>query len=342
VFVDVHGHLAPYGEAGGGPPSLRDPEAAIEAKRALGIGLTIIGSPVGAGSMLPGPGRDNYRQSADPVRAHNEWRGDLVDRFPEALRAYAYLDPFGGDPMLAQAAELVGDHRFVGVVVNSSVDGELLGSPRAADFFAMLAETGVPALMHPPAEPIGTASLPALGLVEHIVRPCDVTMAIASIVCGGWLERYPDLVLIAAAGGGAASVLAEKLELAVSAPGPASGPVALTGPAGDSLRRLYVECSCPSPAQMRANLTVFGPERVLLGTDAPPLMDNAKAVVEVLAGLPEPERDRVGTGNAEAIFRLGTAPGMGRDHPAVAHVDGPRPDGSGRSSGAGSAVRGQR
>ena len=43
MFVDVHGHLAPYGEAGGGPPSLRDPEAAIEAKRALGIGLSLLG-----------------------------------------------------------------------------------------------------------------------------------------------------------------------------------------------------------------------------------------------------------------------------------------------------------
>lgn len=86
MIIDVHGHVSPPGERGGGPPSLRDPEAAIERKRALGVWLTVIGSPVGAGEMRPLPGVDNYRQSADQVKAHNELMAGHVDRHPDALR----------------------------------------------------------------------------------------------------------------------------------------------------------------------------------------------------------------------------------------------------------------
>ncbi|MFI6305961.1 amidohydrolase family protein [Amycolatopsis thailandensis] len=306
VYIDVHGHLAPYGETGGGPPSLRDPAGSLAAKRALGVRMTIIGSPVGAGSMVPGAAAGNYDQPADRVRAHNELMGELVDRFPAELRAYAYLDPFGDEAMLGQAAELVKDDRFAGLLINSSVRGEYLGSERAADFFAMADETGVPVLVHPPAEPSGTAGLHGHhGLIEHIARPCDVTIGIAAIVAGGWLERYPQLPLIAAAGGGGLALLAEKLELAVArTPGRAASGPRLAGRAVDSLAKVYVETSCPSEAQLSANLRVFGSGRVLFGSDSPPLLAQLDRVTGLVSALPAEDRDAVGWRNATALFGL--------------------------------------
>jgi predicted TIM-barrel fold metal-dependent hydrolase len=323
-FIDIHGHLAPLGETGGGPPSLRDPGAAIEAKRALGVELTIIGSPVGAGSMLPGSGVDNYAQPVDEVRAHNEAMGELVDHYPDALRAYAYLDPFGGDAMLEQAVDLLGDRRFVGFIVNSSVRGAYLGSPGAADFFAMVAETGAPVLLHPPAEPVGTTGLVDLGIgiVEHVARPCDVTLGVASIVCAGWLERYPGIKLIAAAGGGGLALLAEKLDLAMArrpgrngtGTGPGTGTgngtgngtgtgtgSRLTGRPSDSLRKVLVDTSCPSRAQMLANLRTFGPRNILFGSDGPPLMDGIVDIVDIV-GLPYAD-GRIDEASVAAIAR---------------------------------------
>ncbi|WP_433429283.1 amidohydrolase family protein [Nonomuraea sp. CA-141351] len=277
MFVDVHGHLAPFGEKGGGPPSLRDPEGALAAKREHGVVMTIIGSPVGPGSMLPDGSAGNYRYPADQVRAHNEHMGELVDLFPDSLRAYAYLNPLGGDAMLAQAADLVSDGRFVGLIVNSSIDGEFLGVPEAEDFFAMAADLAVPVLLHPPAGPVGVQSMAHLGLVEHVVRVSDVTMGIAAIVCAGWLERFPDLRLIAACGGGGIAHLAEKLDLAMArSPG-------LSSPPSASLKKIFVETSCPSRAQLAANLCAFGASHILFGTDAPPLMDGVRQIVDTVS-----------------------------------------------------------
>ncbi len=295
MYIDVHGHLAPLGEQGGGPPSLRDPEAMIELKRSAGIGLTIIGSPAGGAAMLPGPAR---ALQADSVRAHNERMGELVEKFPESLRAYAYLDPFGDERMLSQAFELVRDWQFVGLIVNSSVRDTYLGSPHAETFFAMAAEADVPVLVHPPARPVGAASVDHLGLVEHAVRFCDVTMGLVSVVCGGWLERFPAVRLIAAAGGGGLAFLPEKLDVAMG-----------TGRPSESLRRVFVDTSCPSRAQLIANLSTFGSGNMLFGTDAPPLVSEVERLASLIRQLPisAEERTRIGSGNAAELFGLAPA-----------------------------------
>jgi predicted TIM-barrel fold metal-dependent hydrolase len=306
VFVDIHGHLSPKGEKGGGPPSLRDPAAVIERKRALGIEMTVIGSPVGAGVMLPLPDVDNYTQTADQVRAHNERMGELVRQFPQDLRTYAYLDPFGGDAMLAQAAALVDDWPFVGFVVNSSINDEYLSSPRAEQFFAMAAERAVPVLLHPPARPVGSGSLADFGMVEHVGRFNDVTAGLAEILRAGWLDRFPGLVLVAAAGGGAISMLAEKLDLAATLRRPGAPPEEPAALPSEGLRRIHVDTSCPSAANLTANLAVLGADHVLFGTDAPPLMEALEPTVRLVgaAGLGQQDLDLVRGGNAARLYDL--------------------------------------
>lgn len=313
TYIDVHGHLSPPGERGGGPPALRDPAAAIERKRRSGIAYTVIGSPVGAGSMLPSAKVDNYRQSADQVKAHNELMAGLVDRFPAALRTYAYVDPFGGEAMLQQARDLMSDWRFVGLVVNTSVNGRYLDGPTAGDFFALADELRVPVLLHPPATPVGAGSFPDIAMVEHIARFNDVTAGVAAIVCAGWLERYPELVLVAAAGGGALATLGAKLDLMASSPRPPHAEIkrpARQRPPSESLARIYVDTSNPSSAALSAAVSTFGAGQVLFGTDAPPLMGAVDQIVGVVEGadLSDGDRRLIAWGNAARLYGVPISP----------------------------------
>jgi predicted TIM-barrel fold metal-dependent hydrolase len=331
-LIDVHGHLSPPGEKGGGPPALRDPEAAIERKRELGIEWTVIGSPVGAGTMLPLPGVDNYTQTADQVKAHNELMAEHVSRYPEALRTYAYVDPFGGAAMLDQARELLSDWRFVGLVVNTSVNGTYLSSPRAEDFFALANELRVPVLLHPPARPVGADSLTDAGLVEHVGRFCDVTTGVAAIVMAGWLDMFPHLVLVAAAGGGALALLPEKLDQAAQrgeprnaaqrggpgGPPPAARPLRAwvgeppVSPPSAALRNVYVDTTSPSSHAFAANVATFGADHVLFGTDAPPLMSALEPAVRMVSGLSPEDRERVSWRNAASLYGISLEVHSGR------------------------------
>ncbi len=243
MTIDIHGHVTspelfkrfPM------PPSLADIDGMIEQKAKLGIDTTIVGSPVGAGTMVPVPGLDNYAQSADQIDSFHEWVAETVRAHGEHLRGYVYVNPFADDDSLSRAAKRLAQEEFVGLIVNTSVRGDYLGSPDADQFFALAAESGAPVLLHPPAEPVGAAAMRGhIGLIEHVTRPCDVTCGVASILFAGWLDKYPTLKLIVANAGGALSLLREKLDLAQQRamaggpPGgrPAGGPPAGGPPAG--------------------------------------------------------------------------------------------------------------
>jgi aminocarboxymuconate-semialdehyde decarboxylase len=185
----------------------------LDRKSEAGIGVTIVGSPVGFGTMSK-RGHDNYAQSADELKSFHEWLAETVRKHTPRLAAYVYTNPFGDATLLEQTAQTVKDGAFVGLIVNTSVHGEYLDSPRADDFFAMAAELGKPIFLHPPAEPVGSERIEDFRLVEQVGRFMDVTVGLATLVFAGRLEQHPDLELIAATAGGAISLLAARMDSA--------------------------------------------------------------------------------------------------------------------------------
>ena len=240
MTIDVHGHIThpelfkryPM------PPALADIQGMLDRKSEAGIELTIVGSPVGFGTMSK-RGHDNYAQGADELASFHEWLADTVREHSPRLAAYAYTNPFGDQALLEQTAQTVTDGGFVGLIVNTSVNGEYLDSPRADPFFEMAAELGKPVFLHPPAEPVGSDSIEDFRLVEQVGRFMDVTAGLAAIVFSGRLERYPELEIIAATAGGAIALLAGRMDSAYAprhwgAGGPpgGGGPPSGGGPAG--------------------------------------------------------------------------------------------------------------
>jgi predicted TIM-barrel fold metal-dependent hydrolase len=319
VTIDVHGHISPPEALSRFPmpPSLGDVEGMIERKLACGVTLTVVGSPVGAGAMVPLPGVDNYAQPEDGLRRLHDWFAEMVQSHPDHLRAYVYVNPFGGEEHLARAAEAARSAEFVGFVVNSSVRGSYLNGPESADFFAMVAEEDLPVMVHAPASPAAGTGLSDLRLIEQLGRFGDVTIGIAAIMTAGWLEQYPNLRLIAAGGAGALALLPEKLDLAAAAPhwgprgGAAPGPAQLAPRPSRFLRQIWADTATPSARALRLNIEALGIDRVLYGTDSPPLtMD---AVTGPLGALQEMDLDATARhalleGNATHLF-AGRLPG---------------------------------
>src|SRR3954452_5012771 len=192
---------------------LGDIEGMLDRKSAAGIDVTVVGSPVGFGTMSK-RGHDNYAQPFDELKEFHEWLAETVRKYSPRLAAYAYVNPFGDDELLQYTAQTVRDGGFVGLIVNTSVKGEYLDSPKADAFFDMANELGKPIFLHPPAEPVGSDSLEDFRLVEQVGRFMDVTVGLAALVFGGRLEQYPDLRFIAATAGGAISLRAGRLDSA--------------------------------------------------------------------------------------------------------------------------------
>jgi aminocarboxymuconate-semialdehyde decarboxylase len=330
VIVDAHGHIThpelfkryPM------PPALADIEGMLDRKSAAGIGITIVGSPVGFGTMSK-RGHDNYAQGLDELRSFHEWLAETVREHAPRLAAYAYTNPFGGDELLEQTAQTVRDGGFVGLIVNTSVKGEYLDSERADPFFEMASELGVPIFLHPPAEPVGSDSIEDFRLVEQVGRFMDVTAGLATLIFGGRLEQHPDLRFIAATAGGAIALLAGRLDQAYAPrhwgggppkgdgpPGggpPAGGPPPMaryenkiTRPPSEFLRNVYVDTANSSIPNHLANLELMGAEHLLFGTDSPPLATPLEDAIGLLDQLPvsADEKHAILEGNARRLFGI--------------------------------------
>lgn len=318
VIVDVHGHITPHvvAERFPVPPALLDVDRMLDERSEAGVGLTIVGSPVGFGAMLRAAADANAAQTLDDLKRLHDALAELVGRHPSRLRAYAYVDPFAGDRALDAARRAVEEQGFVGLIANSSVRGRYLDVPQADDFFSMAASLGVPLLLHPPAVPVGSDALFDDALAEQVGRFADVTVGLAALVFAGRIERHPGLRIIGASAGGAISLLPERLDRARSARH-WEGATARGGMApvfGDSTRRqpseyvgqLYVDTATPSGAALLADLAVLGPRRMLFGTDSPPLAVSLSGAIRQIRQLPVPpdEQAMILGGNAMELFQL--------------------------------------
>lgn len=307
MTIDVHGHLSPPESARRFPmpPGLTDVTGMIEAKQELGIDLTIVGSPVGAGAMVPVPGVDNYAQTEDQLAAFHDWLAGLLARHPEHLRGYVYVNPFGGPAHLANAARRAQQPGFVGFIANTSVAGRYLHEPDVDEFFGMVAEQDLPVFLHAPARPAAGAGLADLSLLEQLGRFCDITIGVACCVWGGWFEKYPSLRLLVSTGAGALALLPEKLDLAWEPAHWQRRDSELPAPPSSYLSRVWVDTATPSATATAVNLAAFGPARVLFGTDSPPLPpDSARRVLRIIADLPagDPVQEAVRRDNALDLF----------------------------------------
>jgi aminocarboxymuconate-semialdehyde decarboxylase len=311
VIIDVHGHITPPEllERLPMPASLGDVEGMIEQKQRAGIDLSIVGSPVGVGTMVPVPGLDNFEQPADGLKRFHDWLAGTVAEHQDHLRAYAWTNPFGDDALLEQTAATVREGGFVGLMVNTSVRGEYLDSPRADDFFAMASELDVPILLHPPAEPAGGSGIRDFRLVEQVGRVCDVTVSLATLAFSRRLEDHPSLKIVGAMAGGAIALLPARLDTAresrLAGPGARPPEEASAEPAA-AVRGFFVDTATYSSENLEANLRVLGAGRMLFGSDSPPSarpLEDAIALVERLP-VPEDDKRRIYSENAMALFKL--------------------------------------
>ncbi|MFD5538636.1 amidohydrolase family protein, partial [Streptomyces sp. NPDC127079] len=93
----------------------------------------------------------------------------------------------------------------------------------------------------------------------------------------------------------------------------ARAPSAARRPAADpaaALRRMYVDTSPFSSAHLSLNAEVLGPERMLFGTDSPPLAVPLEEQLRMIEKLPvdRAAQQLILGGNAETLFDLRSRP----------------------------------
>jgi aminocarboxymuconate-semialdehyde decarboxylase len=232
-------------------------------------------------------------------RIQNDALAGLVRGNPERVAALGAV-PLQ-DPELAAAELEALPEQLSGVEVAASVRGVFLGDDRFEPFWQAAEDTGALVFVHPTTRGFDSPAFQDYYLWNTVGNPLETAVTAAHMVMAGMMERHPRLRVMLAHGGGALLALRGRLSHAHTFQSEARA--RLRESPEDSIRRFYFDTLTHDDELLRALIDYAGPDRVLLGSDYPFDMGDARQAETVRAlGLePEVEAAIVG-GNAERIL----------------------------------------
>ncbi len=236
------------------------------------------------------------------ARIQNEALAGLVRANPDRVAALGAL-PLQ-DPELAagelQALMEAGVLR--GVEVAASVRGVFLGDDRFEPFWEAAESTGAMVFIHPTTRGFDSPAFQDYYLWNTVANPLETATTAAHMVVAGVMERHPELRVLLAHGGGALLAVRGRMRHAHGFQPQASA--RLRESPEDSIRRFYFDTLTHDDQLLRALIDYAGPDRVLLGSDYPFDMGDARHVDTVRALGLDPETEAaILAGNAERLLR---------------------------------------
>ena len=130
----------------------------------------------------------------------------------------------------------------------------------------------------------------------------DTSLAIARCIFDGFLDRYPNLTLIASHGGGALPFLVGRLDICWDNI-PAASAKTLEPPR-NYMRRIYVDSVVFRQDALDMAVSVCGSDNVLYGSDYPHTIGDMIGCLSRVDALPYGNRYKVRGANARRIFKL--------------------------------------
>ncbi len=244
-------------------PDFHDPAAVIAWMDEAGVAQAV---------LTPHPPCLSYWAPVDVARdvtvAINEGMAAAVRAYPDRFIGGASVTI--ADPELA-AGELADAVRRLGlrtVIIPTNVNGKNLDEPEFFPFFACAAELGVPVFIHPnPFHALGWERLQRYYLHNIVGMTADTTVAIASLIFGGVLERLPKLRVLLPHGGGAFVALRGRMNHAYEVKPEARA--GIPRPPSAYLDQLYFDTLTHDAAVLQHLVETTPPGHVMLGSDFP-------------------------------------------------------------------------
>ena len=199
---------------------------------------------------------------------------------------------------------------FRGAAIGGSVQGEELSSPKYDPFWAKAEEMQALIFMHPQDSAMGTGiwnRVQGNGVLGNVIgNPLETTIFLSHMIMEGTLDRFPNLKLCAAHGGGYLPSYADRLDHGcVTFPDQCNRK--LKKKPTEYLRQIYVDSLVFSPEALRHLVAVVGPDHIGLGTDYPyPWTDTPVDHVMATPGLSDAQRTAILGGTMSKLLRIGT------------------------------------
>jgi aminocarboxymuconate-semialdehyde decarboxylase len=189
-----------------------------------------------------------------------------------------------------------------GASLATNVNGRQWDEPDFEPLFAAAESLGALLFFHANRGSVAP-HLPRYHLENTIGHPVEDTIAAASLIFGGVLERHPDLKILAVHGGGFLPAYSGRIDHAWGARSDVRG--SLPNPPTSYLKRIYFDTVVFTPHQLDNLVRVFGVDRIIMGTDYPYDMAEYDPIEHVAsAGLDAASVAAIVGSNARKLLKL--------------------------------------
>jgi len=235
------------------------------------------------------------------ARIQNDALVRIVEEHPERVAALGAVPLQDPELAAAELRALMDGGVLRGVEVAASVRGVFLGDDRFEPLWEAAEATGALVFIHPTTRGFDSPAFQDYYLWNTVANPLETATTAAHMVVAGVMERHPDLRVLLAHGGGALLAVRGRMRHAHRFQPQARS--RLRESPEDSIRRFHFDTLTHDDALLRALIDYAGPDRVLLGSDYPFDMGDARHVDTVRAlGLAPEVEAAILAGNAERIL----------------------------------------
>lgn len=256
--------------------------------------------------IIPAPPQSFHwkeaKVAAEANRVTNDGIAQVVKQAPDRLFGFGTAPMQDTDLAIAEMEHCVNSLGFKGLQVLTNINGEDLAAERLEPFWAKAQELDTLIFLHPNGISEGQR-LSQHYFINVVGNPFDTSLAVQHLIFGGVLERYPDLRILLAHGGGYLASYSGRIDHAWGAREDCRA--SLPKPPSYYLKKLYFDTIVFTPHQLKYLVDVFGADHMTIGTDYPYDMGEYDPVGHVLGteGLSETDVSDLLSGTAKRLLK---------------------------------------
>jgi aminocarboxymuconate-semialdehyde decarboxylase len=278
----------------------------LDAHHKAGIDISVV---TNAAHYLRGKRTD---EELGAVQKWNDYAAKVQQDHKGVLYAFATILPCGGPPLIKETERAIRELGLKGIFIHSSHKGSYPDDDEARPFWELAQDLDVPVMIHPPNAGFGEERMRDYRLASSIGRPFDLCLALGRMIVRGVFEDFPKVKLVASHGGGGICETISRMDYAYELGDEAFFlgpyvPMRIRKKPSEYLKALYLDTVTYNPPAMKMVLEWMGPDRVIYGSDAPPLTSLKKSAIELVRNLPisDADKDKIFYRNAKKLLKLG-------------------------------------
>ena len=230
---------------------------------------------------------------------------EMTTQWPNRFLGLATLPMQDVKSAIAELDRSMSQLAFKGAELDTVVNGKNWDEPEFLPLFAAAEEMGAILFYHPqPNNNLVSEYFPKYSMGNSFGVPLEDTLVVASLILGGILDKFPDIKICVAHGGGAACFGMGRIDRGWQVRAEARGNIGR--PPSTYQSQLYYDCITMNERALRFLIDNVGIDRIVLGSDWPYVNWDPSPVdwINGLDSLSASEKEKILFGNLSQLLNL--------------------------------------